>query len=184
MPAPLRARTGGSPQPPWGHSPLAIKPSPCLLLETGPWPRSRRPRPAATPADPAQSGPPGGGRPRVARTHLPPPGLGLLSLKWGQEDASVGASEAPPASKWGPAAPGLCNLRVGEDLCNVSSCFLRPAPLSPEEAPKAQTRVTGSLPAGEHATIFFFLNNCSEPRIMMKGRGTQWGKSNGSGFES
>lgn len=62
--------------------------------------------------------------------------------------------------------------------------FSKTSPTLPRGGTKGSDKGHWLLACWGARNHFFFLNNCSEPRIMMKGRGTQWGKSNGSGFES
>ena len=183
--------TGATRWPPWGPGPSGAhslcRATACLPLSPHPasfWRQLRGPDPCDHDRLPHQlTRPRAGPRGQMARVagdgtfrHERP-----ASCPWsgGREDTS-----SPSSFQVGPAAPGWCSFGAEGDLCNLSSGFLSAAP---EEASKAQTAVTGSLPVvggRGGARIHFEKRDSSEHGIMMKGRVTQWEKSAGLGFEA
>lgn len=132
-------------------SPLNSHPASFWRQVCGPDPRDRLPHQLTLPR-----GPSGGRRPGLLGTAPSTMRAWPVVLEVGPRGQVCRAAEPRQLSKSGhpPAAPVLCNFRIEKDLCNLSSCLLSMAPVSPDEASKALTRVTGSLPDGEHASIF------------------------------
>ena len=164
-----------------GHRLLTIKLSPGLTLEAGLCPRSTQP--AAAPADPAPSGP--AGAEGLGAWERPLHHEGLPCCPWSAARRTrLLSGRALPALQAGPFAScaWVVRFRGRERSCSLSFCFLSAVPLSPDEASKAQRRVTGSLSVGKRASIFkkvITLNPGSRWKAERLSRGSQtdWGLS-------
>lgn len=132
-------------------SPLNSHPASFWRQVCGPDPRDRLPHQLTLPG-----GASGRTRPGLLATAPSTMRAWPVVLEAGPRGQVCRAAEPRQLSKPGhpPAASGLCDFRIERDLCNFSSCCLSTAPVSLDEASKALTRVTGSSPVGEHASIF------------------------------